>query len=131
MPARRPPVCVPAGFRYLAATMTTSSDIQIIFCTAPDADTGRRIATQLVKDGLAACVNLIPGIESIYRWKGQLECDSEVLLMIKARSADYAGVEATISALHPYELPEIIAVPLSNGLSSYLEWVRSVHDEAK
>jgi len=111
--------------------MGTASEIQIVFCTVPDSDTGHRIAAQLVEYGLAACVNLIPGIESVYRWKGQLEQDSEVLLMIKSRSADYTNVEEAISALHPYELPEIIAVPLSNGLPGYLDWVRTVHNEAK
>jgi len=111
--------------------MGTANEIQIVFCTVPDTDTGHRIAAQLVEYGLAACVNLIPGIESVYRWKGQLEKASEILLMIKSRSADYTEVEAAISALHPYELPEIIAVPLSNGLAGYLDWVRTVHHEAK
>ena len=111
--------------------MSAANDIQIVFCTVPDSDTGHRIAAQLVEYGLAACVNLIPGIESVYRWKGQLEKTSEILLMIKSRSADYTQVEAAISALHPYELPEIIAVPLSNGLPGYLDWVRTVDNEAK
>ena len=125
------PVCLQAVIRYGAASMSTANEIQIVFCTVPDADSGHRIAAQLVEYGLAACVNLIPGIESVYRWKGQLEKESEVLLMIKSRSADYTDVEAAISALHPYELPEIIAVPLSNGLPGYLDWVRTVHNEEK
>ena len=125
------PVCLQAGIRYGAATMGTANDIQIVFCTVPDTDSGHRIAAQLVEYGHAACVNLIPGIESVYRWQGRLEKASEVLLMIKARAADYTDVEATISALHPYELPEIIAVPVSNGLPGYLDWVRTVHHEAK
>jgi periplasmic divalent cation tolerance protein len=111
--------------------MGTADEIQIVFCTAPDTATGQRIATRLVEYGLAACVNLIPGIESIYRWKGRLEKGSEVLLMIKSRVADYTEVETAISALHPYELPEIIAVPVSNGLAGYLDWVRTVSNEAK
>ena len=111
--------------------MDSTDEIHIVFCTVPDTATGQRIANQLVEYGLAACVNLIPGIESVYRWKGQLEKASEVLLMIKSRSADYPDVETAISALHPYELPEIIAVPLSNGFSGYLDWVRTVHDEAQ
>ncbi len=107
-----------------------ADDIQLVFCTAPDADTGRRIASALVEYRLAACVNLLTGIESIYRWKGAVQSDSEVLLMIKARVADYALLETRIRALHPYELPEIIAVPLSAGLPAYLDWVRNP-DEAK
>ena len=110
--------------------MGNTNEIQIVFCTVPDTDSGHRIAARLVQDGLAACVNLITGIDSVYRWKGQLEKASEVLLMIKSRSADYTEVEAAISALHPYELPEIIAVPLSNGLPGYLDWVNNVDNEA-
>ena len=110
--------------------MSTANDIQIVFCTVPDSDTGHRIAAQLVEYGLAACVNLITGIDSVYRWKGQLEKASEVLLMIKSRSADYTEVETAISAMHPYELPEIIAVPVSSGLPGYLDWVNNVDNEA-
>ncbi len=110
--------------------MSSADDVQIVFCTVPDVDTGRRIAAHLVEYGHAACVNLLPGIESLYRWKGRVEKDSEILLMIKSRSADYADVEAAIRGLHPYELPEIIAVRLSNGLPGYLDWVRTVHNEA-
>jgi len=110
--------------------MTSPDDIQLVFCTAPDTDTARRIASALVEYRLAACVNLLPGIESIYRWEGEVKSDAEVLLMIKARSADYALLETRIRALHPYELPEIIAVPLIAGLPAYLDWVRNP-DEAK
>jgi len=111
--------------------MGNANEVQIVFCTVPDTDTGHRIAAQLVEYGLAACVNLIPGVESVYRWKGRLEKASEVLLMIKSRSADYTAVETAITALHPYELPEIIAVPLNNGLPAYLDWVRSIKNEAQ
>lgn len=110
--------------------MGNANEIHIVFCTVPDTDSGHRIAARLVQDGLAACVNLITGIESVYRWKGQLENASEVLLMIKSRSADYTEVEAAISVLHPYELPEIIAVPVSSGLPGYLDWVNNVDNEA-
>jgi periplasmic divalent cation tolerance protein len=104
--------------------MIAAEDIHIVFCTVPDMDTGRRIASHLVEYGLAACVNLLPDIESVYQWKGETLKDSEVLLMIKSRAADYSGLEAAISKLHPYELPEIIAVPLSNGSPEYLDWIR-------
>ncbi len=111
--------------------MGNADEIQIVFCTVPDSATAQRIAAQLVEYGLAACVNMITGLDSVYRWKGQLEKASEILLMIKSRSADYADIETAILALHPYELPEIIAVPLSNGLPGYLDWVRTVNDEAR
>ena len=101
-----------------------------MFCTAPDTDTARRIATALVEYRLAACVNLLPGVESLYRWAGKVTSDTEVLLMIKARAADYPLLETRIRALHPYELPEIIAVPLTAGLPAYLDWIRNP-DEAK
>ena len=93
-------------------------------------DQGRQLARELVSEGLAACVNLLPGIESCYRWQGEVQRDSEALLMIKTCAADYPGVEAAILELHPYELPEIIAVPLTGGLPAYLDWV-SKHGEAQ
>jgi len=110
--------------------MSSPNDILLVFCTAPDTDAARRIASALVEYRLAACVNLLPGVESVYRWEGKITSDNEVLLMIKARSADYPLLETRIRALHPYELPEIIAVPLTAGLPAYLEWVRNP-DEAK
>jgi periplasmic divalent cation tolerance protein len=103
--------------------MTT--DYQIVFNTCPDAATARTIATALVERGLAACVNIVPGVESVYQWKGQIENSSELLLIIKTRSECYAALEQAIQALHPYELPEIIALPLAAGLPAYLEWIDS------
>jgi len=110
--------------------MASPEDIQLVFCTAPDADTARRIASALVEYRLAACVNLLPGIESLYRWEGKVVSNKEVLLMIKARATDYPLLETRIRALHPYELPEIIAVPLTAGLPAYLDWIQNP-DEAK
>lgn len=110
--------------------MDSATDIQILFCTVPDPETGQRIAAHLVEYRLAACVNLLPGIESVYRWQGKVQRDGEALLMIKIRVADYSGVEAAILGLHPYELPEIIAVPVTGGLPAYLNWV-SENNEAK
>ena len=115
---------------YGSATMNDASEIRVLLCTVPDTDTGRRIAAQLVEYRLAACVNLLAGVESIYRWRGEVQRDNEALLMIKIRAVDYPEVEAAILELHPYELPEIIAVPLSGGLPAYLEWV-SKHGEAQ
>ncbi len=103
--------------------MVDAADFRIVFCTVPDADSGRRIAERLVEYRLAACVNLIPGLESIYRWKGEIRHDAELLLMIKTTVADYEALERAIRDLHPYELPEIVAVPLSNGLADYLNWI--------
>jgi periplasmic divalent cation tolerance protein len=109
--------------------MLNATEVQMVFCTVADNATGRRIANALVENRLAACVNLLPGLESTYRWQGQVEHDSEALLLIKVRAADYAELEAAILALHPYELPEIIAVPVTGGLPAYLDWVAR-HGEA-
>ncbi len=81
------------------------------------------IANVLIDEGLAACVNIVPGLTSIYKWQGKKETGTEVLLIIKSRSDCYARLESTITSLHPYELPEIISVPIQHGLKSYLDWI--------
>jgi len=110
--------------------MSNPDDVQVIFCTVPDAASGERIARHLVEYRLAACVNLIPGVTSVYRWQGQVETGSEALLKIKAKAGNYKKIETAIRSQHPYELPEIIAVPVSDGLAEYLDWVRNPQDEA-
>ncbi|GIW25103.1 divalent-cation tolerance protein CutA [Meiothermus sp.] len=94
-----------------------------VFCTVPDLKSGRRIAQAVVHEGLAACVNLLPGLTSIYRWQGQMEETSEVLLLIKTRQEHYGALEARIKELHPYQVPEIIALKIETGLKSYLDWI--------
>jgi periplasmic divalent cation tolerance protein len=103
--------------------MTRPEQVIVVYCTVPDLETGRRIAAHLVEYRLAACVNLLPGIESVYRWNDAVQNDAEVLLMIKSTTADYPELEAAIRGQHPYELPEIIAVSLTNGHPGYLDWV--------
>lgn len=110
--------------------MDATDPVTVIFSTAPDQETAERIAARLVEYRLAACVNLIPGIRSVYRWEGRVQNDAEVLLMIKARAADYEQIEMTIRAQHSYELPEIIAVSVTDGLPGYLDWVRKTPNEA-
>ncbi len=102
----------------------------IILNTCPDEDTAKLVAKTLVANELAACVNILAGVESIYKWKENIECDQEFLLIIKTRSTLYPQVEQKILEIHPYELPEIIAVPLSNGLPAYLSWIddNTVHN---
>ena len=100
---------------------------QIILCTCPDKATAEKIAHCLVNDKLAACVNILPGITSIYRWHEQIETAQEHLLLIKANKTSYQAIEKTIIKHHPYELPEIIAVPIENGLPEYLHWIDSCH----
>jgi len=95
----------------------------LIYCTCPDRAMAERIAEALVADRLAACVNIVPGITSVYRWQGEVQHDSELLLLIKTRDECYPALEARIRELHSYEVPEIIAVPLQRGSESYLAWL--------
>ncbi|MGZ4967923.1 MAG: divalent-cation tolerance protein CutA [Methylobacter sp.] len=100
---------------------------QIIFCTCPDKNTAETIARLLVTNNEAACVNILPGITSIYTWQGQIESAEEHLLLIKAHKDCYQAIETTVRDHHPYELPEIIAVPIERGLPEYLKWIASCH----
>lgn len=104
--------------------MTPSSeDVVVVLCTVPDADTGARIGRALVDERLAACVNVLPGLRSIYRWEGKVADDAEALCLIKTRPALYPALRDRIAALHPYQVPEILALPLADGNAAYLAWV--------
>lgn len=96
---------------------------QIILCTCPEQKTAKDIAEQLISSQLAACVNIAPGISSIYQWQGKIEYSQEHLLIIKSHSSKYQNIENKIKQMHPYELPEIIAVPIELGLPEYLQWI--------
>jgi periplasmic divalent cation tolerance protein len=99
------------------------TDTLIVLCTCPERETGLTIAEHLVDRSLAACVNLVGGVTSVYRWEGQTESAQEVLLVIKTRDRRFAEVQQAILELHPYELPEIVAVSVENGLPGYLNWI--------
>jgi len=101
----------------------TLTPFQIVFTTCPDVETAERIARVLVEEGLAACVNILPPMRSIYKWKGKTEGTDEQLLVIKITQARFPEVMNRIRALHPYELPEVIAVPIADGLPEYLAWL--------
>ena len=96
---------------------------QIILCTCPDHASAKRIADELISGGLAACVNILPGLTSVYRWQNKIETAQEHLLLIKTRQDRYAELEVAIRQVHPYELPEIIAVSVEQGLPEYLQWI--------
>jgi len=96
---------------------------QIVLTTCPDNDCAQRIAQSLVREHLAACVNIVPTVNSVYLWKGQIQNDNEHLLLIKSSARRYKAIERRIRDLHPYELPEIIAVPIISGLNDYLSWL--------
>ncbi len=99
------------------------SDQLLIYCTCPDQDSAQSIADTLVDKGLAACVNILPGVHSVYRWQGKRENAREYQLTIKTLHSAYEALQQTIVDLHPYELPEIIAVPITHGLAAYLAWI--------
>jgi periplasmic divalent cation tolerance protein len=99
--------------------------VHVVLVTAPDAEVGARIGRALVQEGLAACVNLVPGVRSIYRYEGRVHDDAEVLLVLKTRAALSAALAARVRALHPYELPEVVALAVAGGSEPYLEWVVS------
>lgn len=101
----------------------TQPPCQIILTTCPDSETAGGIARALVESGLAACVNILPPMRSLYRWKGKMEESTEQLLVIKAPQERFPAIRDRIRALHPYELPEIIAVPIADGLPEYLAWL--------
>lgn len=98
-------------------------DTIIVLCTCPDKSVGENIARLLLEKRLAACVNLIPDVTSIYRWKNEVVTDQEVQLLIKTTKPMFTDIQLLIRQQHPYELPEIIAVRLDEGFPQYLEWI--------
>ncbi len=105
--------------------MNLETDYRLVLSTCPDPETARTIGERLVADRLAACVSLIPGLTSIYRWEGEIQRDPEVLLLIKTTAARLDRLMETLRGLHPYRVPEIIALPIAAGLPDYLTWVTS------
>ncbi len=95
----------------------------VTFCTVPDQKTGEKIAEALVQERLAACVNVVPGHISFYRWQGKVEKAAECLLIIKTTATRFDSLKDRIKAMHSYDLPEIIAVPICRGDDMYLAWL--------
>lgn len=100
------------------------TDFQIVLSTCADREQAERIATRLVEQQLAACVNILPGVQSIYRWQGNVESAGEVLMVIKTSAALTLEVQSTIASLHSYEVPELLVLPVSGGSESYLAWLK-------
>jgi len=96
----------------------------VIYVTAPSHEEGKKIASALVEEKLAACVNIIPSINSIYKWEGKICDDTEVLLIIKSRKEIFPQLEVRVKSLHSYKVPEIIALPIVAGSKEYLSWLR-------
>ena len=97
--------------------------ISLALSTFPDRETAQRISNQLVSGKYAACANILPPIESIYRWKGKIESGNETLVFFKLSEDRQSAFQKKLRSLHPYEVPEIIFIPISNGLPTYLRWV--------
>ncbi len=98
---------------------------QLILTTLPDAQSAQRLGEALVREGLSACVNILPPMQSIYTWRGKVETATEYLVLVKSLASRYRAIQERIQALHPYELPEIIAVPIADGLAAYLAWLHN------
>ncbi len=99
------------------------TDCRLVYCTCPDIECAHSLANGMVEAGLAACVNVLPQIRSIYRWQGKVQNDAEVLLLIKTTSGVLGRLTDWIQQHHPYDVPEVIAVPVTEGSRAYLDWV--------
>ncbi len=100
--------------------------ILVVLSTCPDTETAARIGRTLVEDSLAACVNVVPGIRSIYLWKGAIQDDAEVLMVLKTTAGRFSELKDRLVALHPYELPEVVALNAAAGHDGYFDWVTEV-----
>ncbi|KAG6445815.1 hypothetical protein O3G_MSEX004105 [Manduca sexta] len=103
----------------------------VAYVTVPNTEVGKTIGTGLVKNKLAACVNIIPQVTSIYEWKNEINEDSEALLMIKTRTSQVNKLTEYVKAHHPYEVCEVISLPIQNGNPQYLQWINDVVPEPK
>jgi periplasmic divalent cation tolerance protein len=104
-------------------TMDPSNPLVVVFSTVPNRETGLRIGRTLVEQRLIACANLVPGLTSVYRWDGEVREEDEVLLLMKTRQTRLAELTERLTALHPFEVPELLAVPVEAGLPAYCAWV--------
>ena len=106
-----------------------ATGVSVAFCTCPPSE-AVRLAGLVVEEGLAACVNVLPSVRSIYRWEGKLENEEESLLVIKAPAAGFAVLRDSLAEAHPYDVPEIIQLEVAAGLPAYLDWVLAAAGEA-
>lgn len=107
----------------LQSQSSKSDEILLVLTTWPDVEVARKAVRQLVEEKRVACGNIIPGVESIYRWEGKVETSPEVIVLFKTPAAAYSALEARIRELHSYEVPEILSFRACAGLPSYLRWV--------
>ncbi len=98
-------------------------DFLVILSTCPGGQAAEGLARMLVEEGLAACVNILPRVRSIYRWQGAVQADEEALMVIKAKASSFEALRAALVSQHPYEVPEVIALPIADGHHPYLDWL--------
>jgi len=109
--------CVP----YYAAV----TDAMVVFTTLPSPEKAAEIARTLVEERLVACANVLPAVRSIYKWQGKMQDENEVMLLLKTREEQLERLKLRILELHPYEVPEVLAIPVESGYRAYLEWIAS------
>ncbi|KAL3514250.1 hypothetical protein ACH5RR_026967 [Cinchona calisaya] len=97
----------------------------VVYVTVPNKEAGKKLAESIIKEKLAACVNRVPGVESVYEWKGEIQTDSEELLIIKTRESLLEALTEHVKANHEYEVPEVISLPITGGNLQYLEWIKN------
>ena len=107
----------------MTAALEPGGEVRLVFTTCPDEATARRIARTLVEERLAACGNVVPGLASIYRWRGAIEEAGECLLLLKAPTEGLGALARRLETLHPYEVPEILVLEVERGAGAYLRWV--------
>jgi periplasmic divalent cation tolerance protein len=101
-----------------------ATDVRTVLLTAPDADVAERVGRALVEERLAACANIVPGVVSVFRWDGRVQREAEVLVIVKTTDERVEDLRARVVELHPYQVPEILVLPVLAGHAPYLEWVR-------
>jgi periplasmic divalent cation tolerance protein len=101
------------------------TDAMLVLTTLPNSDTAAEVAKKVVGEKLAACANILPALRSIYRWEGKVQDENEVLVLLKTRQPLYQRLKERILELHPYDLPEVIAIPVEQGHQAYLDWIAS------
>ncbi|XP_010540442.1 PREDICTED: protein CutA, chloroplastic [Tarenaya hassleriana] len=97
----------------------------VVYVTVPNREAGKKLANSIVQEKLAACVNIVPGIESVYQWEGKIQSDAEELLIIKTRQSLLDALTDHVKANHEYDVPEVIALPITGGSPQYLEWLKN------
>ncbi|KAG8376107.1 hypothetical protein BUALT_Bualt09G0029000 [Buddleja alternifolia] len=106
-------------------TSKTTVPSIVVYVTVPNKEAGKKLAESIVKERLAACVNRVPGVESVYEWKGEIQTDAEELLIIKTRESLLEALTEHVKTNHEYEVPEVIALPITGGNLQYLEWIKN------